>query len=103
MSQETVQRTTMKLAPPVSKMDALVRRAAQLGRGQSACIPSTLISSLHSNAPKPLSTRDTMKGVILAGGQGGRVSQETQFKHKIDIGAHLILRHIKKGLSALGG
>jgi len=84
-------------------MDALVRRAAQLGRGHSARFPSTLVSSLHSNAPKPLSTRDTMKGVILAGGQGGRVSEENQLKHKIDIGARLILHHTMKGLSALGG
>lgn len=84
-------------------MDAPVRRAAQWGRGHSARIPSTLVLSLHSNAPKPLSTRDTMKGVILAGGQGARVSEETQLNHKIDIGARLILRHIMKGLPALGG
>lgn len=44
-----------------------------------------------------------MKGVILVGGQGGSVSEETQLKHKIDIGARLIFRHIMKGLSALGG
>lgn len=44
-----------------------------------------------------------MKGVILAGGQGARVSEETQLNHKIDIGARLILPHIMKGLPALGG
>lgn len=45
-----------------------------------------------------------MKAVILAGGYGTRISEESQYKPKlmIDIGGEPILRHIMKEYSAFG-
>lgn len=45
-----------------------------------------------------------MKAVILAGGYGTRISEESQFKPKpmLEIGEHPILWHIMKGYSTFG-
>ena len=45
-----------------------------------------------------------MKAVILAGGLGTRISEESQFKPKpmIEVGDMPILWHIMKGYSAYG-
>lgn len=58
----------------------------------------------NGSAPKPRRDIDGMKVVILAGGYGTRLSEETGVRPKplVDIGGHPILWHIMKIYSAYG-
>lgn len=62
------------------------------------------IESKTANRREPLIGEDVMKAVILAGGLGSRLSEETDLKPKpiIEIGGKPILWHIMKTYSAYG-
>src|SRR5205085_11356031 len=80
-------------------------RRRQSGRGSASGRPRARTRATPRRTTPSAFPRAHLKAVILAGGVGSRISEETLSRPKpmVEIGGRPILWHIMKGFSAHGG